>query len=241
VADIYVHARLGSETYASGAVTLLSLNDGTRDAIWLNYDRGAQTLAALYWNGTTSVTIDTISIDMSANAHDVDVHAVVNSGSGSCDVYIAGTRRIHGTGLALSGTTSIVKVRQYGANFSPQLSQCVASTTSTIGGKVFTVPVNGAGSTSSWTGTYANIDETVYSDLDFINSGTANQVSTFSVNAPDADRICRSGGGGNGSRQSRIGRAAEPEARPSLGWNRLPRLNQVTGRWLRGLRGDLGD
>jgi hypothetical protein len=47
VADIYVHARLGSETYASGAVTLLSLNDGTRDAIWLNYDRGAQTLAAL--------------------------------------------------------------------------------------------------------------------------------------------------------------------------------------------------
>jgi hypothetical protein len=184
-ADLFVHARLGSETFPSGAVTILSLHDGTTDAIKLEYDRGAQTLTAKYWNGTTYVTIDAaITIDMTSTAHDVDVHAVVNSASGSCDVYIAGTRRIHGTGLALSGTTSIVKVRQYGANFSPQLSQCVVSTTSTIGGKLFTVPVNGAGATSSWTGTYANIDETVYSDLDFINSGTANQVSTFSVNAP---------------------------------------------------------
>lgn len=114
----------------------------------------------------------------------VAIHIVCNSASGSGALYLSGTKRLEGTGKDLSAITSLEKARFYGKTTAitktNYFSQPVIANQSLIGWRLKTVPATGAGATTDWTGGYTEIDEIVYSDVDFINSGTANQVELFS-------------------------------------------------------------
>lgn len=183
--DFYTHACMGNDGFPSGTVTNMAwVSDAGVEAVRFRYDRGTGTVEVDYHNGSAYVSAGTISSNFSDARHDVDVHIVCNSGSGSIGVWLAGTPRLTATGLNLASTAAIEKLRVYGANFPPIVSQVIVADVPTIGWRLLTRHPNGAGSDSAWTGSFAGIDEAVYSDADFINSATAAQVSMFTQTGP---------------------------------------------------------
>jgi hypothetical protein len=112
-----------------------------------------------------------------------DIHLVVNSGSGSVEIFCSGTSRASGS-ADLSGISGIAKLRAYGRNVlgaaTVSVSQVVVASEPTIDMRVGTIVMTGQGATHTFdTGGFANIDEGVYSDADFIQSGTAAQIELF--------------------------------------------------------------
>lgn len=105
------------------------------------------------------------------------------AGSGNLDLYVGGTARVEFTG-DLSHLSGVTFARKH-ALFQPTFwSQAMADTESTIGHRLYTIPPASNGANTAWTGTYTEVDEVVYDDGDFINSGTANQVETFAGTTP---------------------------------------------------------
>lgn len=140
------------------------------------------------WNGAAWVAAGTAATNVPlATMQVLDVRFVVNNASGTVALYVAGTERINST-VDLSTIASIRKMRvtagtSNGFSSLTRFSQVIIASESTIGFRLGTCYPSAAGATSSWTGAYSDIDETVYSDADFINSGTANQISTFAQTA----------------------------------------------------------
>jgi hypothetical protein len=96
---------------------------------------------------------------------------------------MSGTLRITAS-VNLSTLTGIAKVRAWGINRGingpVDYTQFVLATETTIGMRVGTIYMSGQGVTHTFdTGGYANIDELVYSDADFVQSGTAGQIELF--------------------------------------------------------------
>lgn len=156
------------------------------EVVRLTYQYGTDALRLDYWSGAAWVNAGAITVELSGVLQTIDIHAVVNSASGSLKLYLSGTERISATGLDLSGITALGKVRIYGApgGHLTFASQVIVADEPTIGMRAFTVPPTGVGASSDWTGTYAEIDEIIYSDADFINSASVNQVSTFAATPP---------------------------------------------------------
>lgn len=183
--DFYTHLCLANGIYPSGSTFPLDLVDGS-DVEWvrLTYNRGTDQLALSYWNGASFTTVSTISINIESNPHDIDIYTKCNTASGQIKLYVAGTLRIDSGVIDLSGCTSIVKARSTGAGAGPVISQLIIADEPTIGWRLVTRYPNGAGSDSAWTGAYTGVDEAVYTDADFINSASANQVSMFTQTGP---------------------------------------------------------
>lgn len=108
-----------------------------------------------------------------------DLYWKVNA-SGALSLFVSGTERITWTGDT-SHLSNISYARLWGLQCQTDYSQVMADTDPTIGHRLATCYPSGAGATSSWTGSYAEIDEAVYSDSDFINSASANQVTTVAA------------------------------------------------------------
>lgn len=188
--ELWVHFALTDGAGSGGSTTIQAMvlcNAAGTELFRVRWNSTASQLSMEYWNGSAYATAGSaFSIDVGAGLQHLDLYVNGNSATGSCTLYVSGTQRATAASVDLSQVASITKLRQYGMGSvsDTAVSQVVVSTTSTIGGRLFTVPVTGAGATSSWTGAYTSIDEIAYSDADFINSDTANQVSTFSVTAP---------------------------------------------------------
>lgn len=188
--ELWVHFALtngdGSGTSSTIQALVLSNAAGT-NLFRVKWDNTNNTLTMQYWDGAAWQNAGSaVSIDVGGTLHNCDLYVDGDSATGTCSLYIEGTRRAHATSVNLSTVAAITNVRVYGrASVSDTaVSQVVVSDESTIGGRLFTVPVSGAGSDTAWTGTYLNIDEVQFSDADFINSATADQVSTFAVTNP---------------------------------------------------------
>ena len=183
LASGWAHGHLVSVGYPSGTRTMMMLVDDNGDeAIRLVLDLGANQLRLDYIDALAVwQTVDTISIGMEGAAHDCDVNWTVNSATGSLYLYVAGTKRIEGTGIDLSHITAIDKLRFYGSTFGPRSSQFIVADEPTIGWRLMTAYPSGAGANSAWSGTYTSIDEVRYSDADFIFSDNAGDVSTYTV------------------------------------------------------------
>lgn len=148
-------------------------SDGT--SVWM------QALISSVW--TTVGTTETIPLNLT-NQH-FDLYIDGNSATGNAKLYVAGTLRITAASVNLTAVASLQTARFYGwGNDTFFVSQVMIDSEPTIGGRLFTIPITGAGATTSWTGAYTEIDEIIYSDADFINTSTATAVSTFAVTAP---------------------------------------------------------
>lgn len=69
---------------------------------------------------------------------------------------------------------------------SPRFSEVIVADESTIGWRVFTAYPNGAGTLTSWTGAYTDIDEAGIDDADSVYSGTTSAESSWNILNPDA-------------------------------------------------------
>lgn len=137
-----------------------------------------------YHNGSSWVALGSDFTTLGGSLQTLDVHIVCNSASGSANVYLSGTNRLNSGTVDLSSITEIEQLKLYGNNVAipgyNAFSQVIATEDeSTIGWRLKTVPPTSAGATTDWTGTYAEVDEFIYSDADFINTATATQVELF--------------------------------------------------------------
>lgn len=177
---LYVHGVFRQSVHSSGSDDpILTLYDGATASIFLKQYTDDR-LALQYLNAGAVVTGADID-NFSGGLEEIDLY--VNLTTGVLRLYAGGTKRLETTGLSLGHITGITGLR-LNNNYYMAWSQVVVDTNPTIGGRLWTVPITGAGASSDWNGTYANIDEIAYSDADFINSATNGQVSTFAVNPP---------------------------------------------------------
>jgi hypothetical protein len=170
-----------------GARTLVVWNDDSGTArVRLVYTIGTNILALQYDVGAGWVQAgSTISIVLTTRQTFV-LECNVNSGTGSLKLYVAGTERITSGSLNLAAITELNQLRFYGWEFAggantgiTYVSQVLIGNESLIGMAVMTDPASGSGSNTAWTSDYTSIDETVYSDSDFIFSATNGQRETF--------------------------------------------------------------
>lgn len=184
--DYWIHFDMASTQLSDGTSTIrLSLYDSSgNERIRFKYGDGSTHLIGLdYWNGSAFVSAGTFSLDMGMLVQTFDIRVVCNSGSGSIDVYVAGSNRLSAS-VSTSSITNLKKFRFFGGTASTlplntRFSQVIVADEPTVGWRLVTRYANGAGATNDWTGGYTEIDETVYFDADFINSATANQVELF--------------------------------------------------------------
>jgi hypothetical protein len=106
----------------------------------------------------------------------IDIHFKCNS-SGSANLYFSGTNRLSGSAntAALTGTSYV----RFKSSVQTYWSQFIAADESTVGMRVGTIYMTGNGANTDFTGDYTAIDETAYSDVDEITSGSANQVELY--------------------------------------------------------------
>lgn len=187
--DVWLHFEVDGVAFTGTYLgTILTWHDsGGVARIQLLYNTADSMFYCQYWNGAAWVTAGSgISLSLGNAKQTMDVHAVVNSASGSIKVYIAGTERINSGTIDLSGATNLQKFRLYGTTFGTlrlfYWSQLIVADENTIGMRLMTMYASGVGSDSAWgSGSYASINEITYNDVDLISSATANQVSTFAA------------------------------------------------------------
>lgn len=144
-----------------------------------------------YWNGSAWTSWGAFTGQASSTRSQYDVHWNIADSGGVVEVFINGAQvATSGVGdtLQFVGATGRQVYFSSGdtnnnAN-SGSFSQCIVTSGNqdTRSMKLATLGPTGAGATSSWSGTFADIDEIgVWNDADYIFSGTANQVSTFTL------------------------------------------------------------
>jgi hypothetical protein len=161
--------------------------------IWL--DASANELFRMRWNSTsydfainiasTWTTLGTITV-YPFDPQEIDIHMNI-AVSGTFTVYIAGTERLSYSGDLSAAAAGIAEARFYGSNNTSSNASyhgLVVANVPTIGYRLATFYPNGAGASTDWTNSFSNIDETVHNDADFVYSGTANQVATYSATGP---------------------------------------------------------
>jgi hypothetical protein len=149
-------------------------------------------------DGTTWTAIGTeVDCDMTATAIGVtfDFRIICNSTAGLIEVYSGGTRILtsataNPTGINLSGIPQISQFRPLGGHaggfgFQINFSEVIIATVPTIGWRLLTrYPAGNSATNTAWTGSYTDIDETVFNDSDTITSNTASQVETYTTSGP---------------------------------------------------------
>lgn len=142
-----------------------------------------------FWNGSTyAATAGGISINAGAlNQYDIKITA----GSGF-KVYVAGTLRydsiIDGGVASMPAVTDIASFRKHCVvNFSSNswVSEVIITNSEpTVGWRLLSDGAFAAGGVNSFSGSYANVNEIVLDDTNYVNSTTAGDVSTYAYPAP---------------------------------------------------------
>ncbi len=151
----------------------------------------AGTIRLDYFNGSTWITAGSdITVDVEGQLQTLDIHIVCNTASGSIKMYMSGTLRIDSGTVDLSWIDEIDFVRAYGGTifglgYNTYISQVIVADEPTIGMRLLTRYMNGAGATGDWTGGYTDVDEIIYNDADFISSAVADQVELFTQTGPE--------------------------------------------------------
>lgn len=192
--EAWLHFEWANDTNLDGTATRFIWYDASGNAkVRIRQSNSADTLAVEYWDGAAWTTAgSSISIVVRGVRNTFDLRCVVNSASGAIELYVAGNPRIASGTIDLSGITELKKFRFFGAsisttNHSTFVSQVVVSDEATIGGRLMTYYINGAGASAGFTtGTYAEVDEAVNNDADFIASTAADQVSMFAATTVSA-------------------------------------------------------
>lgn len=137
-----------------------------------------------YWSGAAWVDIGTSFTATVSTSPTWDVQCKIDNVNGRFVCYVDGTivASLIGDTDFFSPTIDKVRLGTWSEFNAKYVSECIISNTSTVGMRLATNYVTGAGTTTGWTsGTFADVDETTVNDADFISSGTANQVDTFAL------------------------------------------------------------
>jgi hypothetical protein len=128
----------------------------------------------LYWNGAAFVQVGAGFKLPFASTQTFDVQLSATS----IFVYVAGTVKDGATG-AFADVTAMTQLSFLPLNDYMVFSECIVADQPTLGYRLRTMPVTGAGNTNNWTGGFGNINEIVTNDGSFISTPTAAEVALF--------------------------------------------------------------
>lgn len=178
------------------------LNHGPHNGTWFTFNNASA--VALYrvqgiggtviqpvvqfqqWNGSAWIGAGGGRIVATAARHKWDVSFVNAASSGDTKCYVDGNLLGEFTGnTAPVSPFTIADARIFSAGGAQgsntvAISECRFQDQSTLGCRLATLGETANGANTDWTGSVSDINETgTYNDANFIQSGTANQVSTF--------------------------------------------------------------
>ena len=177
---VFVHFTTGQADVGGSATTLVALENSGTEVFRLRAQTGMTELQMQYWNGASWANAGSAITTNITNARQtIDLYV----SDSELILFLGGSERESASG-SFTSITSLDLLRMYGNGPVHQpYTQVIVADEPTIGWRLKTAPATGAGATTDWTGTYAEIDEAVVSDVDFINSATANQVELFTHSA----------------------------------------------------------
>lgn len=176
----YTHFYLRRNTIGDYPGTVISFSTATTEVFRVIHTTGVVLQMQAFISGVWTNVGASVTYSQEDLVH-VDVYISGNSASGTAKLFLAGTERVSAT-ADLSAVVGLKNARFYGQN--SMVSQVIIADEPTIGWRLLTRYPSGAGGSSAWTGAYTDIDEITYDDADFILSGTANQISTFTQTGP---------------------------------------------------------
>lgn len=130
-----------------------------------------------YWNGSAWTNVGS-SVAVTNGTFEFDVHSKIDNSTGIFEIFINGvsTWSFSGDTDLFSGSANDrVLFDRFTTGSAPDaiISEIIIATTDTRSLRVATLVPNGAGASTAWTGTFADVDETDINDADFVSATTA--------------------------------------------------------------------
>lgn len=163
----------------TGAGTYFEFYNGSTAVIRIQMPT-TTTIAVDYWNGGSWVTLASAVTFASGTLQALDLLVTVNSASGSAALLVNGSVITSGS-ADLSGISAITKARLKGVGTTNGCTwnEVVVADASTVGWSSELEAPTADGSDTDGTGTYADVDEAVNSDLDYVALAAAGERRSF--------------------------------------------------------------
>jgi len=176
----WIHGLYRGNVFAE--TPLISLLDGSGtesfrlNAVAAGGDILWQSLQMYYLSGASWVAIGSPYVVANSELQELDLK-VIPGGSGSAELYVAGTRRASGS----ASMTSFASLRKahLRTGGTGRWSQIIVADEPTAGCRVITCPATGVGDNNDGTGAYTDINEAVSNDANFVSLSTNGNVKTF--------------------------------------------------------------
>ncbi len=183
LASIWWHSRNGqSNTGGTATRAFVTVYNSSGVGVLrctMNGSSGGNGLARLqYWNGSawTNIGGSTFNVPIGINGTTLDMECTVDGTSGRFAFYVNGVQMVELTGDTdfFSGSAAdYVTMQSWGSTNPRYWSESIIADVSTLGMRLATIVPNANGTHTTWTGTFADVDETTVTDSDFI-AGAAN-------------------------------------------------------------------
>ncbi len=178
---VYTHAEFFTPNASTnGAIVMEWLNTSGVSVFQIVRDASAR-YQAQFWNGATYTTIGS-PLTLSNGTLYVFDFKIVCGASGSFEWYVGNTLLTTGS-INDADCNNIERLRLRvgfnGGNANCGWSQIIMADVSTVGWHFHQKPPTGNGANTTWTGTFADVDEAITNDADFASSTAANDVETY--------------------------------------------------------------
>lgn len=189
----WLHVTINIEFFANTNQDFawVELRDSTTGQSVFQIDGDDGSFNLEYWNGAsfTEITPTINSFLTQDTVQKLDFHWKIADTDGVFELFIDEVLAASFTGDTLNaGFTQIDRVRllntshsQNSSLYNVYFSETIVADVSTIGWHLKTLAPTGVGNSTTWTGTFDDVDDITFNDDTFISSGTAEEVELFTI------------------------------------------------------------
>lgn len=182
---VHFDGRLEGTGTASGDLGSVVIQSSGTNVLQLNRPAGTSGFNFEYWNGAAWVIIDS-SVIIDRALYSYDIRCQLDATNGFFELYQNNILLSSFTGDTTLAASTVDNVGLFGTLAGTNsFSQIISKDTSTLKMKLSTYRIDADGTDTEWTGDFTDIDEAgLVDNVDFIDSNTAEQVSTFTGTFP---------------------------------------------------------
>jgi len=181
IAEAWFHFRWSDTTIGTTNHTLVEIQNSSGVGVLRIRSTSTSQWQFQYWNGSTWVQISTQN--EGATAVTIDIRSKINDSTGVFELWVGGVSvgSLTGDTNLFSGSANDrILFGDMGSGVI-WMSEVIMADEDTRGMRVATLVPNANGTYTTWTGTYADVDETDNVDNEFISSTTGNELESFGL------------------------------------------------------------
>lgn len=136
-----------------------------------------------YWSGSAWVDIGAALTITTSNGRTLDVGCKIDSTVGRFVLFVDGiaVRELTGNTDFFSAGVDYVTIQYWGNTNERRVSECIISTTSTVGMRLATISATANGDEVDWTGIFSDVNAALINDSTMISSGTSGEEECFAM------------------------------------------------------------